>query len=386
MTDQIHVINELNQAVTAFKAELAQRDEALKKGVIDTLREGAIHNLENRISELQGSVDTANLALASMRLDGNSQAVADAPYSAAFSAHVRAGDISNDLRRGDDGNGGFLAPTEWDRSLEQRLLVLSPLRAICQVQSTSKNAFTKLFGEPALNAGWVGETDARNTTPSATFKQLTYATGEIYVNPCATQQLLDDAEVNLEAWLLNEIDAEIAAKENQAFVNGTGTNQPKGLLQYISTSDHPWGKIAEVKSGAAATITADALIDLVYSLPAAYAQNAKFIMNRKTLGAIRKLKDAQGNYLWQPSFAPGQPSTLLGFPVVEVAEMPDIAANKHAVLFGDFAQGYLILDRKGISVLRDPYTRKPYVHFYTTKRVGGGLLNPDCLRALKIAA
>jgi HK97 family phage major capsid protein len=146
------------------------------------------------------------------------------------------------------------------------------------------------------------------------------------------------------------------------------------------------GAIALVNSGAAAALTSDGIIDLIYSLPSAYAGNARFIMNRNTQGVARKLKDGQGNYLWQPSFVVGQPATLAGYPLIEVPDMPNVAANAVPIMFGDFKQGYQIIDRIGIRVLRDPYTNKPYVQFYTTKRVGGGLLNPEPLKALKISA
>lgn len=383
------LVQELNAAFEAFKVENNKREENLKKGVIDALQETKLKAMEDSIAELQASVDQANQGMAALRLSGGHDAAVDAAYTDAFKAHMRSGDIQASLNKGIAEEGGLLAPTEWDRSLEKRLMILSPIRSIAKVQKTSKATFTKLFTEHGMTSGWVGETDARPNTNTPKFKQLSYSTGEIYVNPSATQTMLDDAEINLESWLMGEIDQEIALKESQAFLNGDGTNKPFGLLTYVeggtNAAKHPWGAIKTVASGGASTITADGLIDLVYSLPAAYASNARFILNRKTLAIIRKLKDGQGNYLWQPSFVAGQPSTILGYPVVEVADMPDVDANAIALMFGDFSQGYMVLDRVGIRVLRDPYTNKPHISFYTTKRVGGGLLNPDCLKALKVS-
>ncbi len=376
------LVQELNAAFEAFKVENNKREENLKKGVIDALQETKLKAMEDSIAELQASVDQANQGMAALRLSGGHDAAVDAAYTDAFKAHMRSGDIQASLNKGIAEEGGLLAPTEWDRSLEKRLMILSPIRSIAKVQKTSKATFTKLFTEHGMTSGWVGETDARPNTNTPKFKQLSYSTGEIYVNPSATQTMLDDAEINLESWLMGEIDQEIALKESQAFLNGDGTNKPFGLLTYVeggtNAAKHPWGAIKTVASGGASTITADGLIDLVYSLPAAYASNARFILNRKTLAIIRKLKDGQGNYLWQPSFVAGQPSTILGYPVVEVADMPDVDANAIALMFGDFGQGYMVLDRVGIRVLRDPYTSKPHISFYTTKRVGGGLLNPIC--------
>lgn len=385
----VQLVQELNAAFDAFKVENNKREENIKKGVIDALQETKLNAMEQSIADLQAAVDQANQGMAALRLSGTQESVADAAYTDAFKAHMRSGDIQASLNKGVAEEGGLLAPTEWDRSLEKRLLILSPIRSIAKVQKTSKASFTKLFTEHGMTSGWVGETDARPETGTPKFKQISYSTGEIYVNPSATQTMLDDAEINLESWLMGEIDQEIALKESQAFLTGDGVNKPHGLLTYVeggaNAAKHPWGAIKVVPSNAASTITADSLIDLVYSLPAAYASNARFILNRKTLALIRKLKDGQGNYLWQPSFVAGQPSTILGFPVTEVADMPDVDANAVALMFGDFSQGYMVLDRVGIRVLRDPYTHKPHISFYTTKRVGGGLLNPDCMKAMKIS-
>lgn len=388
--DVANLIKELNAAFTAYKAENDKREENLKKGIIDALQTTTLKNMEDRISELQAAVDMANQSIAGQLLVGDANGIVDAEYTSAFKAHMRSGDIQASLNKGVAEEGGLLAPTEWDRSLQNRLLVLSPMRSIATVQTTSKASFTKLFTEHGMTSGWVGEADARPNTSTGSFKPMTYSTGEIYVNPSATQQMLDDAEINLENWLMNAIDTEIALKEGQAFLNGDGANKPFGLLTYVeggaNAAKHPWGAVKTVKSGNASQITSDALLDLVYALPSEYAGNARFTLNRNTLVTLRKLKDGQGNYLWQPSLVAGQPSTLLGYPVTELADMPDVDANATPVLFGDFKQGYMVLDRIGIRVLRDPYTNKPYVNFYTTKRVGGGLLNPDCLKALKVSA
>ncbi len=303
---------------------------------------------------------------------------------------MKKGDVQASLNKGADTEGGYLTPVEWDRTITTKLVLVSPKRQLATVQTISSNGFTKLFSLGGVNSGWVGETAGRPGTNTGTFASLAYNTGEIYANPAATQQILDDAEINLESWLAGEVQTEFARQEGLAFLSGDGTNKPSGLLTYIAgganAARHPYGAIAKVKTGAAAAINADSIIDLVYSLPAAFTGNASFIMNRKTLGAIRKLKDGQGNYLWQPSYVAGQPSTLCGFPVIEVPDMPDVAAGSLPILFGDFKQGYLIIDRIGVRVLRDPYTNKPYVSFYTTKRVGGGLLNPEPLRALSVEA
>ena len=247
-----------------------------------------------------------------------------------------------------------------------------------------------MFNQHGTASGWVGETAARPDTATPQFAVMTYGTGELYAKPKISQQLLDDAEVNLEQWLAGEVDQEFAYQEGAAFLTGDGVNKPTGLLTYVTggvnAAAHPFGAIAVVNSGAAAAITSDGIVDLIYSLPTERQAGARFVMNLSSIQAVRKLKDGQGNYLWQPSAQAGQPATLSGFGVTEMAGMPSIGAGAKAVLFGNFQMGYLIVDRKGTSVLRDPYSDKPHVQFYTTKRVGGGLANPEYLRAMNIAA
>lgn len=184
--------------------------------------------------------------------------------------------------------------------------------------------------------------------------------------------------------------AEFAEQEGLAFISGDGVKKPAGILTYVTgganAAKHPFGAIKVTNSGAAADISSDAALDLIYALPKKYRQNARFLTNNLTIAKLRKLKDGQGNYLWQPSAQAGQPATFHGYGLAEDENMPDVAANAVPILFGDFKRGYLIIDRMGVRVLRDPYTKKPYVLFYTTKRVGGGVQNPECLRAMKVSA
>lgn len=277
---------------------------------------------------------------------------------------------------------------EWDRTITDKLVELSPFRQLATVQSVSGAGFRKLFNLGGTASGWVGETAARPQTATGTFASLDFGWGEIYANPAATQQLLDDSAINLESWLAGEVNTEFAKQEGAAFVSGDGVNKPTGILTYVTgganAAKHPFGAITAVNSGAAAAITADAIIDLIYDLPSAYTGGARFTMNRKTQAEIRKLKDGQGNYLWQPSYVAGQPATLAGFAITELPDLPDIAAGSIPVLFGDFKRTYTVFDRVGVRVLRDPFTAKPYVLYYTTKRVGGGVVNPEPMRALKI--
>lgn len=383
---QLH--SELMSAVEAFKAEHSKQIEEIKKGMNDPLQAEKVERINAHIEGLQAALDEVNLKLASVEMGGGKDGPKDREYTDAFMAHMKKGEIQAALNKGADTEGGYLTPTEWDRTITDKLVLVSPMRQIAQVQTTSRNAFTKLFNMGGTASGWVGEAAARPETATGEFKPLTFDTGEIYANPGATQQILDDAEINLEQWLAGEVQTEFARQEGLAFVSGDGSNKPFGILTYVAgnanAAKHPFGAIAAVNSGAAAGITADSILDVIYDLPSAFTGNARFIMNRKTMGVVRKLKDGQDNYLWQPSYVAGQPATLAGFPVTEMPDMPDVAADSIPLMFGDFQQGYLIVDRIGVRVLRDPYTKKPYVLFYTTKRVGGGVVNPEPLRALKV--
>lgn len=385
---QLH--NELMSAVEAFKAEHSKQIEEIKKGINDPLQAEKVERINAHIDGLQAALDEVNLKLASIEMGGGKDGPKDREYTEAFLAHMKRGDIQAALNKGADEEGGYLTPTEWDRTITDKLVLVSPMRQIASVQTTSRNAYTKLFNMGGTASGWVGETAARPETNTGEFRPLTIETGEIYASPGATQQILDDAETDLEQWLADEVQTEFAKQEGAAFVAGDGVNKPFGILTYVAgganAAKHPFGAIAAIDSGVADGIASDSILDLIYDLPSAFTGNARFVMNRKTMGVVRKLKDGQNNYLWQPSYVAGQPATLAGFPVTEMPDMPDVAANAIPIMFGDFRQGYLIVDRIGVRVLRDPYTKKPYVLFYTTKRVGGGVVNPEPLRALRVAA
>src|SRR3954451_25344436 len=214
---------------------------------------------------------------------------------------------------------------------------------------------------------------------------------ELYAMPAATQTLLDAAIVNIDEWIAGEVETAFAEQEGAAFVNGDGVNKPKGFLtsDTVDNAAWTWCKLGFVGTGAAGAFPAadpsDKLIELIYALKSGYRQNAAFKMNRRMQSVLRKFKDGQGRYLWQPPAAVGQPATLMGFPVVEAEDMPAIGAGAPAIAFGDFRRGYLVVDRAGVRVLRDPYSAKPYVLFYTTKRVGGGVQDFNAIKLLKFA-
>lgn len=207
--------------------------------------------------------------------------------------------------------------------------------------------------------------------------------------PAATSTLLDDSAVNIDQWIAEEVQTAFAEQEGAAFVNGDGVKKPRGFLSYSTVENDAWtwGNVGYIATGTAGAFPAsdpsDVLLDLVYSVKSGYRANANFVMNRQTQSQIRKFKDADGNYLWQPSLVAGEAPRLMNVPIAEAEDMPDVAADSFAIAYGDFQRGYLIVDRLGVRVLRDPYSAKPYVLFYTTKRVGGGVQNFEAIKLLK---
>lgn len=385
------IFAELQKTFEAFKKEHAEQLKDLRKGQEDVVKAEKVDRINDQLGTLQAALDEQSTMISALQLGGPGVQgqPKDPEYSAAFRSHFRKGEVKAALNKGADDEGGYLAPVEWDRTITEKLVEVSPMRQIAMVQQISTNGFKKVFNERGTASGWVGETTARPTTATPTLGVMTYNTGELFANPSATQQMLDDSVIELESWLAGEVETEFSYQEGLAFVAGDGTNKPAGFLTYATgaanAAAHPFGAIQVTTAAAAAAIVPDELITLAYSLPGAMAQNARFTMNRNSLSAVRKLKDSTNNYLWQPSLSAGQPQTLLSYPITEMAAMPNIATGAIPIAFGDFKRGYLIVDRTGVRVLRDPYTNKPYVNFYTTKRVGGGLLNPEALRVLRMA-
>lgn len=289
-------------------------------------------------------------------------------------------------------DGGFAIPRDIDAQIDATLKVLSPIRAIANVVRTGSAGYRKLIAVGGTPSGWVAETAPRPETGTPTFSEIVPPTGELYANPAASQAMLDDAAFDVEAWLANEIAMEFARAEGAAFVNGNGTARPKGFLTYTTTAEadgvRAFANMQHIASGAAgafATNPQDKLVDLVHSLKASYRQGAVFVMNSATLATVRKMKTSDGAFIWQPGLSAGQPASLLGYPVIEAADMPDIAANSLSIAFGNFQAGYVVADRGETAILRDPFSNKPYVNFYATKRVGGAVVNSEAIKLLKFS-
>ena len=396
-------LHEVLATFEAYKASNDQRLSAIETKRADILLEEQLARIDASLTAAQGRFDRASAALRRPSLGDDPRLAEPDERKAAWDSYVKSGAVAASLIEakglsqgspvsGTETGAGFLAPPELEQQILRRLAIASPLRDICQVQTISVATYRKPVSAKGLTASWVAETASRAETTGLTLDILDFPASELYAAPAATQALLDDALVNMDEWLAAEVEDAFAAQENTAFINGTGTNQPKGLLNHsiVAESSHEWNKIGYLATGLSGnfptTNPTDKLIDLVYAPKVQFRPNGRFMMNRKTVSAVRKFKDSTGNYIWNAALQPGASATLLGYPVAEIETMPDMASNSYSVAFGDFQRGYLIVDRAGIRVLRDPYTSKPNVLFYTTKRVGGGVQNFDAIKLLKFAA
>lgn len=353
--------------------------------------ETALAALRGDLAEVKGALDRLGRAprpaLAAADRPAELKSFVDGYLRLGREAELKA------MSQGSPADGGYAVPRAIDEAIAMVLRKISPIRSVAQVVQTGTSGYRKLIQTGGAASGWTSETGARPETASPKFMELVPPYGELYANPSATQAMLDDAVFDLEAWLADEIGREFARAEGAAFVNGSGTNQPRGFLMAPATAQtdavRPFGTLQFLASGNATGFDAAPdlkLLDLVHALKAGHRQGAVFVMNSATLGMLRKLKGTDGQYLYQNSLVDGHPVRLLGYPVLEAEDMPDVAAGNVPIAFGNFANGYLITERSTTTILRDPYTNKPFVNFYATKRIGGQVLDSDAIKLFKIAA
>jgi len=356
-------------------------------------RDDGIAALNAELALLKKKIADGSIAAKRPVLDGVKSGESSAFVAQYLRKGVESGVELKALGSSTDAIGGYAVPREIDQAIGETLVAISPIRAIANVVKVGTANYRKLVATGGTPSGWVGFEAARPETGTPTFSEIVPASGDLYANPAATQQMLDDAMFDVEKWLAQEIATEFARAEGMAFVKGTGTSQPLGFLSSptAATLDgtRAMGTLQFLGTGTAAAFPAsnpqDKLIDLVQSLRQPYRQGACFVMNSTTASVIRKFKTTDGAFIWSPGLIAGAPSSLLGYPVIEAEDMPDIAANSLSIAFGNFKQGYTIAERAATTILRDPYTHKPYVHFYATKRIGGQVTNSEAIKLLKFA-
>jgi HK97 family phage major capsid protein len=354
------------EAATRAVADLAAAFETRMAGLED---------IENRLSELETRGQRPGAT------SGNETPIERRAFTS-FIRHGRETMEAEEVRSlvvGDDSKGGYLAPAEFVAEVIKNIVEISPVRQAARVGNTSAGSVVlpKRTGKPT--AAWVGETDSRSSTQS-TYGQSTIPVNEAAAYVDVSNALLEDSAVNVDAELAFDLAEEFGRLEGAAFVNGDGAGKPEG---FMSNAD-----IGYSANGHATTLGADALITLMYSMPAFYRNNGVWMMNGSTLATVRKLKTTSTNdYLWQPSYQAGQPETLLGRPVIEAADMPDIASGTFPIAFGDFGRAYRIYDRLQLAVLRDPYSVQTsgLVRFHARRRTGGGVVLAEAIKKLKMA-
>ena len=316
-------------------------------------------------------------------------------YRDAFTAYMRKGTHAEELHSkalsvGVDPDGGYVVEPDTSGRIVQKIFETSPMRQVAAVQTIGTDALEGLFDLDEASANWVGETGARPATDTPDLARWRIPVHELYAFPQATQKVLDDAMINLEAWLGGKVADKFARTENAAFVNGNGVGKPRGFLTYADGTTLP-GTIQQFDTGvngafASSPNGGDILLDAIYGMKQQYRSGASWHMNRSVVGVVRKLKNSDGDYLWAPGIAVGQTANLLGFPILEFDDMPDLATGSLSVAFANMSEGYQIVDRQGIRVLRDPYSNKPYVGFYSVKRTGGDVVNFEAIKLVAFKA
>jgi HK97 family phage major capsid protein len=431
MSDEIkqavEAVKTVNSAFEEFKRVNDQRlAEIEKKGTADPLLEEKIARIEADLTKAQAIADEAALAAKRQsrvvtdekgdRIDLDAKAAEWAgmlarrrgetipafnasgmdAYKAAFDKFLRKGEEvmgveeRKALSVGTDPDGGYVVNPDLSGRIVMKVFESSPMRAYASIQVISSDALEGLFDLDEAASGWVGETDSRGETNTPQLGKWRIPVHELYAKPKATQKLLDDASINMEAWLASKVAEKFARDEANAFVVGNGSNKPRGFLTYASGTTLP-GTIEQFPTSASGALASapdggDALINALYGLKQQYRANATWFMNRATTKLVRKAKDSDGAYLWSPGIQAGQPATLLGYPVAAFEDMPDPASNSLSIAVGDMREAYQIVDRLGIRTLRDPYSAKPYVEFYTTKRVGGDVVNFEAIKLIKLGS
>lgn len=385
----------LGNAWEQFKHVNDQRlHDIEKKGSADGLYDGHLKRISDALDAQKARMDRIETVqsrpareMKSLGYSGENES----EYKSAFNRYLRKGmDAELEVLQtkalsvGTDTAGGYLVPNQMADFIIEIVNESSPMRKLASVETISSDSLDIVEDVNDFNAAWGDETTVRSAeTTSPTLGRNTIDTFELYAQPQATQKLVDDGSIDIEKWVATKVGDKMARLEATAFISGDGTTQPKGILTY--TAGTSWGQIQQVNSGTSAVVTADSLINLYYALKDDYARSATFLMHRTTVQAVRLLKEATTNqYLWQPGLAAGAPNTLMGVPVALAADMPVPAASSLSVAVADFKRAYLIVDRIGIRTLRDPFTSKPFVKFYTTKRVGGEVINTDAVKLLKL--
>lgn len=405
----LNAIETSNRAFEEFKKVNDARIEELKKGGVTADMQAKMAAIQADMAEQKRVIEDMEAKAKRPHFGADDREInqAEAEHKQAFNSFMRKGKTDGlaDLEAkayawstNSGADGGYAVPKVIDATIDALAVNVSPIRALAQVVQVSTTDYHKLVNKHGTASGWVGETDARPATNTSVLADIKPTMGELYANPQATQQMLDDVFFNAEQWLAEEVALEFARAEGAAFITGDGTNKPTGFLAGATAatadSSRAFGTIEHIATGTSgawktlsATVNpADDLFTVVSKMKAAYRAGSSWVTNKALLFEIMAFKDYQGRYVFNPTTAPGVADTILGYPVVEAEDIAAKGANSLSLAFGNFKLGYLIVDRIGTRVVRDPFSNKPYIGFYTTKRVGGALINSEAIKVLKFSA
>lgn len=389
-------VDQLGSAWEQFKAVNDRRlKEIEKRGSADPLTDQHLSRVNTTLDEYKQRLSKMEVAMNRPFVGGadgyhSNDSMSNA-HKQAFVNYLRKG-VEGDLCHletkalsvASDSDGGYLVSPQISEQIVRTVFETSPMRQIANVEVISSDVLEVIEDRDEAVSGWTSETGAISDTDTPEVAKKTIPVHELYAQPKATQKLIDDASIDIEAWLAEKISDVFSRKENTAFVSGDGVGKPRGILTY--TAGTSWGQVQQINSGSNGNVVADKIFELYYALKETYAVRAEFLMNRATAQQVRLLKDTTNQYIWNPGLSAGAPDTLLGVPVHQAADMPTPATNSLSIAVGDFKSAYQIVDRAGVRVLRDPFTEKPFVKFYSTKRVGGDVVNFEAIKLMKLAS
>lgn len=417
--DIVQKVHDINSNFEELKKDLKQAHEQMAtKSHVDGLLKEKMERINDAITKAEDAKDAAEKAQAMANalvkaresfaedVKAGKRKPTDPNIKAALNNFIRKGDQhltpkeidllemhTKSLSSGSDPSGGYAVTPEMDNEITRIIYETSPMRQVCEVKQISSDQFERLQRIDLAASGWADRDASDSTAPSTTptFKKISVKAWKQWAEPIISQDLIDDAFIDVEGELTLSLATQFELTENTAFVSGNGVGQPMGFLSYgagswnSSTPNLPdWGTIEQIVSGDANNLTYAGIVNLVYALKAGYQERAVFLANRLTVAKMRLIVDGIGRPLWQPGMGP-EPAEFMGYPVIKAADMPLVASSALALAFGDFSRGYLIVDRVGTRILRDPFTQKPFIKFYTTKRVGGGVTNFEAIKLQKIS-
>ncbi len=377
--EDVPLVQEIKQAVFGFVSEFKSFQSEVQVKLKQSEERMTMLDRKSQIAarpHLAASIDTG------------------APHQKAFNSYLRSGDDDGlrglelegkSLSTAVNSDGGYLVDPQTADVVKSVLKSTASIRSIASVVNVEATSFDVLIDHTDVGAGWATEAGPPAETGTPSIDRITIPLHELSALPKASQRLLDDSAFDIENWLAERIADKFARAEADAFVNGDGADKPRGFLNHpkVENDSWSWGNLGYVATGTAGGVDGDDIVGLVYSLGTQYRANCAFVMNSKTAGVVRKLKDADGRFLWSDGLAAAEPARLMGYPVVIAEDMPDVATDSYSIAFGDFNAGYTVAERPDLRILRDPFSAKPHVLFYATKRVGGDVSDFAAIKLLK---